>query len=631
MGLRSKIFLGFGGLLLVLLIVSVLGETVMNRYSTAMQRTFKEDYQSAQSCEDLAHAVDHIDTTLQLHFWQGMPLDPAELEHWREICDQQLDAQRNIATLPGEKEITERLALRWEEYKRIYPRLLDIRIPAWLGRALPIQRFQQDEYARVGLPKAIEVQAAAHELIDMNLGSMLSVHGRVRDMTRHFRVALHTLTLAAFVMAVLFALLIGRFILRPIRVLTDSVRQIERGNLDLHVVVRSRDELGVLSAAVNAMAAQLNAYRQVDRDRLIRSERTTQLAIDSLPDAVIVLNPDGHIELANETAKRLFHLRPGSSVAGPETPWLAELHQQILRTGHSSAPSGYESTLQVEDAGETRFFLPRTVPITTEAQHPIGTTVVLADVTGLRRLDEMKNSLLSLVSHELKTPLTSIRMILHLITEQRVGPLSAKQQELLAAARDDAERLHNIVESLLDMARIESGRALMELHPVSPAILAARAADSLRGAFESQQVALSLGVPENLPPVSADATRICHVLINLLNNSLHHTPCGGHVQIWSRAADDWVEMGVTDDGGGIPRQHLSRVFEKFFRAPGQGASGSGLGLAIAKDIVEAHGGHIRAESVEGKGSTFAFTLRRVEVEVKDAGEETAASVQNAAK
>src|ERR1700709_151769 len=146
-----------------------------------------------------------------------------------------------------------------------------------------------------------------------------------------------------------------------------------------------------------------------------------------------------------------------------QKPWLADLHRQILQTGHPSPLSGYESTIQVDDAGDTRFFLPRTIPITAENQHPVGTTVVLADVTGLRRLDAMKNGLLSLVSHELKTPLTSMRMILHLVTEQRVGVLSPKQKELLDAARDDAERLHSIVENLLDMARIESGRALMGL------------------------------------------------------------------------------------------------------------------------------------------------------------------------
>ncbi|HZK79828.1 MAG TPA: ATP-binding protein [Humisphaera sp.] len=610
-GLRSKILVGFGGLLLMLVAVSLLGETVLNRYSSDMQRSFREDYQSVESCEDLAHAAYRIDVALQLHLQQGVPLNVADMGSSIQICNRQLEAQSAIATLAGEKEATERLARRWDEYKKIHVRLLD--------PAVPLSQRQAD-YSRLSLPKAIEVQAAAHELINMNLGHMLSVHARVREMAGPFRWAMHALTVSATVLSVMFALLIGRFILRPVRALTDSVRQIEHGNLDFRVPIQSKDELGVLGAAVNAMAAQLKAYRQADRDRLIRTERTTQLAIDSLPDAVIVVNLAGRIELANETAKRLFHLTPGASVAEMQSSWLTELHQQILQTGHAARPSGYESTIQVDDAGDTRVFLPRTIPITAENQQPIGTTVVLADVTGLRRLDEMKNGLLALVSHELKTPLTGMRMVLHLVTDGRVGSLTPKQKELLDSARDDAERLHTIVDNLLDMARIESGRALMELQPVSPAVLATRAAESLRGAFESQQVALSIAASDGLPLVSADPTRISHVLINLLYNSLRYTPAGGHVRIWARPADDWVEMGVTDDGAGIPRQFLPRIFEKFFRAPGQRGGGSGLGLSIAKDIVEAHGGHIRAESVEEKGSTFSFTLRRAIHVVKCAAE-----------
>ncbi|HWE92339.1 MAG TPA: ATP-binding protein [Tepidisphaeraceae bacterium] len=602
LGLRSKILFAFGGLLLILAAVSLLGEAVLDRYSGAMQRTFSEDFQSVAVCEEMSNAVDQIDTSLQQHFWRGQPLDPAALDRWRALFDQRLEAQHEAATLPGEKEATEHLALLWDQYKQLYPRLLD--------PAVPPDR-QKTEYARVGLTKAIELQEASHKLIDMNMSSMLSVHDKVRGMAAHFKWAMHTLSISALALAAAFAVLIGRFILRPVRLLTDCVREIEHGNLDLKVPVRSRDELGTLARAVNAMAAQLKLYRRAEHERLVRTERTTQLAIDSLPDAVVVLNGQGRIELANDTAKRLFQLVPGCGVDEPGTPWLAALHRSVQHDGVAPALDGYDATIQVADNGETRSFLPRGVPILSENKEPIGTTVVLADVTGLHRLDEMKNGLLSMVSHELKTPLTSMRMVLHLVSEGRVGDLSAKQKELLSAARDDGERLHQIVENLLDMARIESGKALMELQEVAPGQLADQAAGALRGAFDAQQVGLTVDVGPELPAVAADPIRIGHVLANLLNNALRHTPAAGHIRLWAREAEGLVEMGVTDDGAGIPRAVLPRVFEKFFRAPGQqSADGSGLGLAIARDIVEAHGGRIRADSVEGRGSTFAFTLRR---------------------
>jgi signal transduction histidine kinase len=601
-GLRSKILIGFGGLVVLLVIFSVVGEVVIDRYSRALQRSFGEDYESAAVCEDFAHSVDRIDTSLQLHFWNNVPLNAGELETDRQICNKNLASQRAIATLPGEKETTDQLGQFWAEYQQIYPRLLDQSISADQRR---------DDYARLALPKAMQVQDAANALIHMNMGSMLSVHGRVRSLVARFKWAMHLLSGVAVALAIVYAVLIGRFILRPVQIVTQSVREIERGNLDLRVPVQSRDELGVLAEAVNAMAAQLLAYRRADHERLVRTERTTQLAIDSLPDVVIVLDPNGKIELANETAKRLFHLNPGTAAIQSQPPWLMTLHRRTLDSPGARTSSGYESTIQVEDGGEARHFLPRTVPIVSESGQAIGATIVLADVSGLRRLDEMKNGLLSLISHELKTPLTSLRMIMHLVTGQRVGPLTAKQQELLDTGRDDAEKLHLIVENLLDMERIESGRALMELQAVAPADLARAAAESVRATFEMQQVDLQVDVGDLLPAVSADPTRMSHVLVNLLNNALRHTSAGGHVRLWARVTDDWVETGVSDNGCGIPKQYLPRVFEKFFRVPGQsGSTGSGLGLAIAKDIIEAHGGRIRAESVEETGTTIAFTLRQ---------------------
>ncbi|HEX4795013.1 MAG TPA: ATP-binding protein [Humisphaera sp.] len=606
-GLRAKLLLGFGGMLVILVTVSLLGESVLDRYSGAMERTFNEEFQSVAACEDMNSAVDHIDTALQQHFWRNSPIDRAELDRWQTQFEQRLGGQRIAATMSGERDATERMAALWKDYRRFYPTLLDQSIPL-------AQR--SESYAKFGLPKAMEVESAMHGLIEMNLNGMLSAHSRARGTAGHFRSAMHMLTICGAALALLFALLIGRFILQPVRVLTDSVRQIEQGNLNLTVPVRTRDELGTLAAAFNQMTTQLRAYRRIEHERLVRTERTTQLAIDSLPDAVIVLNPAGRIELANETAKNLFGIKPGTDVAALSSGWLVDLYRRISRTEHAHALSSYESTIQVEDAGETRAFLPRTVPIADGQGTAIGATIILVDVTGLRRLDEMKNGLLSMVSHELKTPLTSMRMVLHLITEQKVGALAEKQKELLSAARDDAERLHQIVENLLDMARIESGKALMEQQPISPQQLIARAAKEQQAACDLQTVTLTVDAIPDLGLVQADSTRIGHVLSNLLNNALRHTPAGGHIRLGARAAGEWVEFYVSDDGDGIPRPYLHRIFEKFFRVPGQvGGSGSGLGLAISKDIVEAHGGRIRVESAEGRGTEFAFTLRRADAAI----------------
>ena len=602
-GLRSKILLGFGGMLLIVIVVSVIAQTVMEHYSQAIEKSYREDYKSVAACQSMMQSVEQMDLAAQDALW-NRATDPKLVSDALISFERELGVQRQEATLPGEAVATEDLARQWAQYDDAYQHIRDPQFPREQRRQFYLGRL---------LPQSRTVRAAAQQLIDMNVAGMLSVPVKAQASAQRAHWVMHTLAASGIIIALLFAALIGRMILRPIRRLTESVHEVERGNLDLHVPVQSRDELGRLATAFNTMAEHLRQYRQLAQDRLVRTEKTTQLAIDSLPDAVLVITPQRKVELANVSARKLLGVLPGDEIS-PDSPGpLPELLNRISGADHATELSDYESILEVEQDGQARYFLPRTAPIADGSPRPLGATVVLADVTGLRRLDEMKNSLLSLVSHELKTPLTAARMILHLVTDKKLGPLNEKQEDLLKAARDDTDRLYRIVESLLDMSRIESGRALMEIEPIEVNELVRRSVEPLAGMF--QDVELGLAVAPGLPRVRADPLRIGHVFANLLMNALRHTPAGGRVTVEATDLGPFVQFTVRDTGAGIPRQYLHRVFEKFFRAPGQsGASGSGLGLAIVKDIVECHQGQVRIESKPGLGTTVAFTLPAMQVE-----------------
>ncbi len=263
--------------------------------------------------------------------------------------------------------------------------------------------------------------------------------------------------------------------------------------------------------------------------------------------------------------------------------------------------------------GEEHFFQPQAVPILDAQRLPTGVVLTIRDVTQQRTNDDMKRGLVSTVSHQLKTPLTSIRMAVHLLLEEKVGALTEKQAELLLAAREDSDRLNGILEDLLDISRIESGKAPMSFAPVSPQAIAAEAAEHFAAAFQDSGISLKTAVPDDLPEVMADAARIVHVFDNLLSNALKHTAAGGSVTISAQADEKRVVFSVADTGTGIPQEYLNNIFDQFFRVPGQQAqAGAGLGLAIAREIVEAHGGTITVESTVGEGSTFRVALKRAE-------------------
>jgi signal transduction histidine kinase len=300
-------------------------------------------------------------------------------------------------------------------------------------------------------------------------------------------------------------------------------------------------------------------------------------------------------------AQKLFALMPEKTIAESSDRRLGELFQQAAHDGKISEPRGYESAIEVYDAdGQLKYFLPHAIPIVDGEKRLLGVTLVLADVTNLRQLDEMKSGLLSVVSHELKTPLTSIRMAAHLILEERVGPLTSKQTELMMAARDDADRL-------------ESGRVELDLRSEPAERLVSDAVTPLEASFHDRGIELIMDVPVETPAVMADPARIDHVFSNLLTNALKFTAPGGRVSISAAAEEDFVRFIVQDTGIGIPTEYLGRIFERFFRVPRENqAGGAGLGLAIAKEIVEAHGGLISVQSQEGQGSRFSFTLRRAD-------------------
>jgi NtrC-family two-component system sensor histidine kinase KinB len=621
-GLRQKLAFGFGGLLATLLLVSGLGIAVLAQYRTALDRFFYENWRSVEDGQHVVEAVQQLD---EIARGLGSTPSAGDLAAAGRAAagpladgDANCKAEDHNITLTGEREIAAALTLAWsgrslddrtvtaDNYRDTYRQLLDAGVTgaARTSVGLSLRR----------LSAAVRTQAQA--VVDLNLANMRPIDGRAKQMADRATLLMVALSAAGVGLAVVFTLLVARSILRPLATVIRSIREIEQGNLDLVVQVRSRDEIHQLAEAFNSMAAKLREYRRTNRAKLIRTQQTTQLAVNSLPDAVAVTAPGGAIELSNDAAQRLFGLEPGADVTAVGDRRLVDVYREVVASGKPSKPRGYESAVEVYDAGgQLRFFLPHGVPICDGDARPVGVTLVLADVTNLRRLDEMKSGLLSVVSHELKTPLTSIRMAVHLLLEERVGPLTPKQAELMQAAREDSDRLDKIIADLLDMGRMESGRAELELRPERPERLVSDALAPLKATFLDKGVTVDAEVPADVPEVMVDPARIGHVFTNLLTNAAKFTGPGGRVRV-SAAGDGngGVRFAVADTGIGIPAEHLPRVFDRFFRVPGSTA-GAGLGLAIAREIVRAHGGEVDVQSDLGRGTTFGFTLQRAANEV----------------
>ena len=601
-GLRQKLFFGQGGQLAILLLVSGLGIAVLRQHRSDLDKFLYENWRSVQYGQAMVDDLEKLDDAA------GSNVASAATDEYLHDFDTNLDAEDHNITLPNEDVISAQLTKLWQTgYRPAYQTILS-------STASPAERTAAYDAIRRYSP---QVKASAQSVIKLNLDYMTPVQGKIKEMSDQATRLMVLLALAGTGVAAAFAFFLSRSILQPLGTLTKSFRQIEQGNLDLVVQVKTHDELHQLAEAFNSMAAKLREFRRTDRAKLVRTQRTTQLAVNSLPDAIAIISPDGVVELSNETAQKLFQLAPGQSIKEATDQRLTELYNQAAGEVRQIEPKGYESAIEVCDAkAQMKYFLPHAVPIRDAEKHLLGVTLVLGDVTNLRRLDEMKSGLLSVVSHELKTPLTSIRMAVHLLLEERVGPLTPKQAQLIVAARDDSDRLHKIIEDLLDMGRLQSGHVEMDLHSHSARELMTEALTAQEAAFSDRGVAVEIDAQSDLPPVLADPARIDHVFSNLLINALKFTPPGGSVRLSAEPDGEMVKFSVQDTGPGIAPEHLGRIFDRFYRVTGPGQpGGAGLGLAIAKEIVTAHRGRIWVESQLGEGSRFNFTLRAAGTQV----------------
>ncbi len=482
--------------------------------------------------------------------------------------------------------------------------------------------FRKSAYFTEILPLFSQIKSKADEILRLNQQNMSDANDRARRSAASARRQMYVLLSIGTALAIVFLFFTRRWILRPIHRLIRSADEIRRGNLDLVVAGDSRDEIGHLSGAFNDMAASLREFRRTDQAKLLRIQRATQQAFDSLPDAIAVIDMEGRVEIATESARTVFGLKPGILVGDLPFSWMADLVRDARQEGRAACLEG-QRPIQQFVRGEERYYRPEAVPILDNEHMTTGVILVLKDVTQLQQQDEIKRGVVRTVSHQLNTPLTSVRMAIHLLLGEKVGGLNEKQAELLVSAREDSDRLHEILDSLLDLSRFESGKAQMEFQALAPRTVVMDAVESFRREAQDRGVTLHVDVPPDLPEVWVDTTRIGHVFGNLLSNALKHTSPGGRIALTAEADEAWVRFRVSDTGEGIPAAFLSRVFEPFFRVPGrQNETGAGLGLAIVKEIVEAHGGTVGVESGEGKGSSFSFTLRRVDLFPKEKGERT---------
>jgi len=468
--------------------------------------------------------------------------------------------------------------------------------------------------------------AACGQIREENFRSMQQAGIRARDEANRATGFVAGVSLLAIVLATAVAFWLARSVVGPVQALTDSVDALRQGDFERRLPPFAPDELGRLASGFNRMAETLSEYRRSSLGELLAAKTTLEATLNALPDAVFVVAPDGALAALNPRAREVLRAKGAADAHRLADLPLSPEHLQAVETALAGRPhipprTDFAGAIPIVLAGRPHRFLLTAAPIPQLAPGRFGAVVVLDDVTEFARLDELRSELIGVASHELKTPLTTLRMNL-LLLEEQADNLTARQREMLAAAEQGCEELGGTIDELLDVTRIEAGQLRLNLAPLDLRGLLAQVLQALQPRFEDSQVRIRLE-PEGPPMlVRGDAARLRIVLANVLTNALKYAPSGSAILIRlasgpsSRPGETgMVQITVTDAGPGIPVEFRERVFEKFFRVEHQlgsnpnGVHGTGIGLYLCREIVKAHGGTIQCEPGDGgSGTRIALLL-----------------------
>ena len=608
MNFYKKLLLAQSPIALALASLGIFSVVAISYLGSHSQTILKDNYRSVLAAQRMKEALERMDTGALFSVAGERQKGLEQVEKNRPIFETELKVQAGNITESGEKEFTEGLRAAWMDYQTKFARL---------------QKSTSSEEAKQIYFSDLEssfykVKSAADAILAINQDTMVRKSDDVQRTAERMNAITITVSLVALALGLLVSTLLTRRMLQPLSALSEATRKIGEGNFDARAHVRGNDELAGLARDFNVMAARLAEYRKSSLGDLLRAHLSMQAAIDSIPDPVAIFSVEGSLQNVNHAAETLLGLRSDSSSKDPlksvhasTRALLERVRSNVLSGKGAYSPRGFDDAVQLPTLMGDRYFLPRGRPVYETRGVIVAATVILQDVTRLRRFEELKNDIVATVAHEFRTPLTSLRMAVHLCTEQVAGPLTDKQAELLHAAREDCDRLQAMVDDFLDLSRIESGRVELYPLPTEVAGLIKHALEDSKTEADVKGVNLSTSL--SLPSISvlADHDRIGHVFSNLIGNALRHTPNGGSITLDAVVVDSLVRFAVMDTGSGIPKECQERIFEKFYQVPESGPKGTGLGLYIAKEIVRAHGGEIGVESEPGKGSTFWFTLPSV--------------------
>ena len=482
-------------------------------------------------------------------------------------------------------------------------------------QATRILKEHLEEYQKNLDRKSIgKMRADLYRIMELNMISISHKHQMAEAAAENSLLWISVLFVFCILVSIGLLAYFPKYIVKPIKELIKGIQEVADQNYKKRLPTGLGVEFGGVAASFNKMAERLEEFHDSSISDILSGKKYIEAIVNSITEPIIGLNEEMQIVFVNEEALNLLHLKKGDLLYRSATE--VALKNDLLRrlVKELVSPNEKQEPLKIYADNKESYFQAKYIPIRiVEAgeneQKNIGNIILLNNITEFKERDSAKTTLISTISHELKTPISAILMSLKLLEDNRVGELNDEQKQLSESIKENSNRLLSITGELLNMTQVETGRLQLMPKITKPIELIEYAIKANKVQADKFGCQIEVEYPEKISKLFVDSEKIAWVITNLLSNAIRYTPQNGRIIIGAKQEGDIVEIYVQDFGKGIdPRYHQS-IFDRYFRVPGTKVQGSGLGLSISKDFVEAHNGTLTVDSELGKGSRFTLRFK----------------------
>jgi PAS domain S-box-containing protein len=602
--IRSKIFLGTLFLFLIIIASSITGIIFINQLAQSSKGTITDNYRSIDYTTGMLISLEEM-------YNAQIQLNSTSLSS---IPDSSLITGFNNAKFVFEKNLNMELANITETGEGVLVNKLQSGYKTFISF---IQGNHQTK--EVYLPELEKNYRNLRNLINniysINMAAVVkqnSESGRKAE-----EITLYTSIIGAvcIILTLLFIITFPAKIVKPIKDLTNKIKAISQRDYNQKIEVSSNDEIGLLSQAFNLMAERLKEYESRQIGELLTAKQRLEALVHNMQDGILLLDSNNKIILANQVLAELSGIKveelqnKNISDVAANNDLLRKMMESLNKKPETESE---KNTIRIVKDKKEYFYEPEMIPILTALdsiqEQNMGNMIILKNVTIFTERDAAKTKLISTVSHEMKTPVSSINLTLKLLEDTRIGELNTEQKELIREVREQTNRLSRVIKEILNYSQIETGNIRLNFSVVQPEDIIDYAITALMILVSEKNIQLETEIENNLPSLNIDIEKTVWVLVNILSNAIRYSSQGGKIILSAGKTGDRIFFSVKDFGPGISYEDQKKLFERFAQVGQRSERGWGLGLAISKEFVIAQGGSMKVESKPGEGSKFTFLL-----------------------